>query len=82
MSREKIQIQMYVDGRAVWRVERDIKRQYCRRMTPAELETIGKETVETIQSVASKTPREVELTDLTIERVPDVKPQQDKPRKK
>lgn len=45
-------IQLVFNGRAIWQVKQDVPNEHCRRMTPAELKTIGTDNADLLARMA------------------------------
>ncbi len=74
MPRARIQVQLFLDGRAAWRTEAEIDRAFARRMTEAELKLIASEAVETVKAAASKSPRVLEVASAKLDPTPVKRP--------
>jgi hypothetical protein len=80
MSRHQVVTQLFVDGRAIWRVTEPIEPEIASRMTEAELLTIGavskRAIADLIAARKTATKKDVELPKAASVRVPS------KPKKK
>jgi hypothetical protein len=54
MSNTCLLVQLIYHGKAVWQVRQEVPADLCRRMTPAELKSLGDKAEEALMEIISK----------------------------